>query len=124
MYGYGVLGGVLAGLARGSGDQVRADAAYVAHRARRDTLTTLIAHLGTRPVAAEPAYATPFQVVSLADCRRLARLVEHRCAAVFAFAVSQTVEEARVLSADALTDCAVREVGWGADPEPLPGLEG
>ncbi len=58
----------------------------------------------------------------MAGCRSLARAIEHRTAAVYAFAVSQTVKGTRAMAVDALTDCAVREVAWGAAPEPFPGL--
>jgi hypothetical protein len=122
VYGYGVVGGVLAGIDRASKLQAYADDCYDVHRARRDSLTNTLAGLGKTPVAAHPAYRLPFQVTGVAGCRSLARAIEHRTAAVYAFAVSQTVKGTRAMAVDALTDCAVREVAWGAAPGPFPGL--
>lgn len=122
LYGYGVLGGVLAGVAAGSADGARAEASYTAHRARRDALVDLIAGLGADPVAAEPAYRIPFEVGSREACRSLARALEHTSCAVYAFAVSQTVEGTRAVVAQALTEDAVREYGWGGRPQAFPGL--
>lgn len=121
--GYGVLGGVLAGTAPGSPDLARAVEDYDVHRHRRDSLTTLIAALKADPVAAEAAYATPFPVVTPADCRRLARRIESLSASVYAYAVASSVDRVRAFTADALSDCAVRAVAWGATATPLPGMD-
>lgn len=113
VFAYGVIGGVL----RDSEGQ--AVAGHDAHRGRRDQL---LARLGERAVAAEPAYSLPFPVTSSRQARRLARVVERRCAAVYADAVSRTTGDQRALAAEALTECAVRGLSWGADPDPFPGL--
>lgn len=122
LYGYGVLGGRLAGVAAGSTWQTLADAAYAEHRVRRDDLAELLVRNDAVPVAAEPAYATPFDIMTLADCRHLARLIESRCGAVYAHAVSQTVDEVRELVARALISCAIRETRWGQAVRAFPGL--
>lgn len=121
IYGYGVLGGVLAGDKSATRDQALAAAGYVAHRARRDDLATLIADLDLDPVPAEPAYATPFPITDTSDCRRLGRHIEHGTAAVYAFAVARTVDGTRRMLASALIDAARREVRWGGKAQAFPG---
>jgi hypothetical protein len=122
-YGYGVLGGVLAGAdSRGTDDQL-ATAAYIEHRARRDELSDLVDGLGAEPAAAEPAYATPFAVRTTESCRRLARVLEDRCASVYAYALSQTKGDTRRFLLDALTGCAERTVAWGGEPIAFPGVD-
>ncbi|HEY7044963.1 MAG TPA: ferritin-like domain-containing protein [Nocardioidaceae bacterium] len=123
VYGYGVLGGVLAGVTPvGSSEQQRAASAYVEHRRRRDELTSLITGRGSEPVAAEAAYDVPRQVQTVQDCRDLARLIEDRCAQTYADAVSRTTDRDRELTAGALTACTLTAVGWGAPIEPFPGV--
>lgn len=124
LYGYGVLGGVLAGITSATADQALADESYAVHERRRDDLETLITAARAEPVAAQPAYAIPFPVVERADCRRLAALMERRAAWVYADAVALTVGGQRALAAGALTDCAVRLTSWGGRPTPLPGIDG
>lgn len=120
VYGYGVLGGVLSVTAP-LAEQDYAAASYAAHRARRDNLTAFITRLGKIPQAAEPVYATPFAVTGVTGCRRLARRIEHRTAAVYCFAVSETVGEARSMLAAGVVDAAIREVRWGGAVTAFPG---
>jgi hypothetical protein len=112
VFAYGVIGGVLRG-------EALATAGHDAHRGRRDQL---ISRLGERAVPAEPAYALPFAVEDARRARRLGRVVEQRCAAVYADVVSRTTGATRALAAEALTECAVRRLSWGAEPEAFPGL--
>ena len=113
VYAYGVIGGVL--------QSAQSYSAYAAHRGRRDQLMTMI---GDDAVAAEPVYELPFEVSGQAQAERLAVRVEERCAEAYATVVSQTVGSVRAYAARGLTDCAVRELGWGGDLEPWPGLRG
>lgn len=115
VYAYGVVGGVLGAASAQSA------AAYAAHRGRRDQLTAMV---GPDAVAAEPVYELPFEVSRPRQARRLAVHVEQRCAAAYAAAVARTTGERRMYAARGLTDCAVRGLAWGADPEPFPGLRG
>lgn len=131
LYGYGVVGGRLSALrAVATTAQPKreldsavtaAQAAYVEHRRRRDRLTTLVEAAGAAPVAAFAVYRTP-AVSSLADCRKLARRLEGRCADVFGIAVSRTVGSSRSFAASALVDCSRRQVAWGAPVEAFPGI--
>ncbi len=122
IYGYGVLGGVLAGTSE-SEDLTRAQAGYDAHVRSRDDLRERIVELGVQPVVAEPVYALPFAVDDPATCRRLAIQLESRTAAVYAAAVGSTVDELRAVTARALSGCAVRGDAWGAPDDVLPGLD-
>lgn len=123
LYGYGVLGGRLAGVVADATWQNLADAAYAEHRVRRDDLAELLVRNDAVPVTAEPAYSTPFDITTLGDCQRLARLIEFRCAAVYAAAVSRSVTDVRELMARALTDCALRGTSWGRAVQAFPGLD-
>jgi hypothetical protein len=113
VYAYGVVGGIL------GTTSAEAAAGYAAHRGRRDRLTSM---LGPESVAAQPAYRLPFEVSGPARARRLAVHVEERCAEVYAEVVSRTTAADRVFAARALTDCSVRGLEWGAEPDPFPGL--
>jgi hypothetical protein len=123
VYGYGVVGGVLADIDGGERLRAYAQDCYDAHRARRDVLTESLTRSGQTPVAAHPAYRLPGRVIGASGCSSLARQIERRCEAVYAFAVAQTTDRSRAVAVDALTDCALREVGWGARPRAFPGVE-
>jgi hypothetical protein len=123
LYGYGALGGRLAGVAPGSTWQGLASAAYVEHRDLRDSLAAAVRGLDAEPVVAEASYATPFPLDSLDDCRRLARLLERRCGATYADAVAETLQGTRALLAHALQASAVRATRWGAAVTAFPGLD-
>ena len=129
VYGYGVIGGVLAGASTSSSRaevvaraQQLAAAGYVAHRRRRDQLTGLITAQGGTPVAAAPAYDLPGPVRTLDQCRALAIQLEDRCAQIYADAVARTTDHDRAFTARALTGCALGAASWGAKPDPFPGL--
>ena len=59
VYGYGVVGAMLAGTA-----QADARTDWTAHQVARDTLAAMLTKLGATPVAASPAYELPFAVTS------------------------------------------------------------
>lgn len=122
LYGYGALGGVLAGVSGGEPDLARARSSYAAHRELREDLTARISGAGALPVAAAAAYDLPFAVRDGRSCRRLARLLEQRAASVYGLAVAATVEEDRAFTAAALRGCALREVAWGAGVKPFPAI--
>ncbi|CUR59694.1 conserved hypothetical protein [metagenome] len=95
---------------------------YVVHRARRDQLISMVRDLGVVPAPAAPAYellnraATPTQVTNAALA------LEQRCAGVYADLVAATVEQQRQWAITALTDAAVRGLGYRGSPEIFPGL--
>ncbi len=122
VYGYGLLAGVLSA---GVSQTPVADAArssYQVHRSRRDVLVELIRAAAEPPVASAAAYDLPFPVTGSQTAHRLARLLEARCAAVYAQSVGALQRGDRRFVSAALVDCAVRGAGWGAPPVPFPGL--
>lgn len=122
LFGYGVLGGVLAGVPFGAADLARARSAYAVHRELRDDLTVLISEAEVEPVAAAAVYDLPLTVRDRMGCRQLARLLEARTATVYGLAIAATVDEDRAFTAAALRGSVLREVGWGADVVPFPAI--
>ncbi|WP_431953831.1 ferritin-like domain-containing protein [Actinacidiphila sp. bgisy167] len=117
VYGYGIVGARVAGeLAE------RAQQAYDAHRARRDALRRTVGDLGGEPVAAEPAYALPFEVPDGTTAVRLAAELEDRVAGVYADLVRAAAADLRRDAADALREAAVRAVRWRGGSVAFPGL--
>ncbi|WP_122817114.1 DUF4439 domain-containing protein [Nocardioides pantholopis] len=100
-------------------------AAYAAHRGRRDQLVSVVRAAGGTPVGAEPAYRLPEDLGTTGDpaaaVTREARRVEADCAATYAWLVGTTTEH-RAWAVTALTDAAVRGLGFGATAETLPGV--
>ncbi|WP_059011622.1 ferritin-like domain-containing protein [Streptomyces specialis] len=118
VYGYGVVGARI-GEERGG----EATEAYDAHRARRDLLHRTVRDLGGTPVAAEPAYALPFDVGDGAGAVELAAELETRLAGAYADLVPVAEGERRREAAAAMRDAVVRAARWrGALPDPFPGL--
>jgi hypothetical protein len=117
VYGYGVVGGRIQQARR-----AEAQAAYDAHRARRDELARTVRDLGGTPDAAAAAYALPFHVTDSAAAVRLAAELEERVAGVYADLVRASTGERRGLAAGALREAAVRAVRWSGDSVAFPGL--
>lgn len=118
---YGVLGG------RTSESEAPTTAAavrsaYDVHRARRDQLQAMVRELGAEPVAAAVAYdlTGPADTTSQIEAEALG--IEERAAAVYAQAVGSTEGAPRQWAIAALTDAAVRALGFGGEPERFPGL--
>ncbi|MBT2378298.1 hypothetical protein AMK21_29300 [Streptomyces sp. CB00316] len=117
VYGYGVLGGRIAGKRR-----TEASAAYDGHRARRDALMRTVRDLGGAPVAAGAAYALPFAVTDTTSALRLAAVLEDRVAGVYSDLVRATEGPARADAAGALREAAVRAARWRGGNVAFPGL--
>ncbi|WP_030944927.1 ferritin-like domain-containing protein [Streptomyces sp. NRRL S-646] len=117
VYGYGVVGGQIR-----AGRRTEAQAAYDAHRARRDALTREVRDLGGTPVAAAAGYALPFPVSDSAAAVRLATELEDRVAGVYSDLVRATGGERRRMAAGALREAAVRAVRWSGESVAFPGL--
>lgn len=77
---------------------------------------------GERPVAAAPAYRVPVQVSGPDTASRLARILESRCAVVYARSTAQLLPGERRFVSTALVDCATRGVSWGTEASAFPGL--
>jgi hypothetical protein len=119
IYAYTVIGGRLdddSALVR------QAVESHADHRALRDVLTEVLLARGDSPVPTEAGYALPTAVDGAASARRLARLVEDRCGVLHAALVATAEAEERRLGAQALVDCALRGLRWGARPTAFPGV--
>ncbi|MDQ3616886.1 MAG: ferritin-like domain-containing protein [Actinomycetota bacterium] len=121
IYVYAVLGGrvsVSADPAMAS----RLVAGYTTHRARRDQLVAMVTAVGAEPAVAETSYELPNPSLVSAQLERAALETEQRCTAVYADMVASTSRANRQWAIDALTDSAVRQLGFGGDPSPFPGV--
>jgi Domain of unknown function (DUF4439) len=97
-------------------------AAYDVHRGRRDQLVAMVLDDDAEPVAAEVSYELPNAADTPGRCRRAAAEVEQRCTVLYAQAVGSTARASRQWAIDALADAAVRQLTFGADPDPFPGV--
>jgi hypothetical protein len=119
VFGYGVVGGVLAG-----DEEEPAGAAFDTHRRRRDDLARLLRDSGTEPVAALPGYTLPLPVRTAAEARELAGLLEARQAVLLAELVAAAgTSTLRATAARWLADAAVRGASWSGAVTALPGLD-
>lgn len=117
---YGVLGGQTSQAAQP--DLFAAlQAAYALHRAHRDLLTAELRDLAAEPVPAEPAYEVPGDLTTPDAVRAHARELEAGCASTYVFVVGSTTGRLRRWAVGALTDAAVRGLGFGAEPQAFPG---
>lgn len=121
VYLYGVIGGRVSGSTQAALAQ-RVGEAYLAHRTRRDQLTAMVRAAGATPVAADVSYELPNPAVTPAQLEEAARLVEVRCAAVYADMVGSTWGANRLWALDNLEDAAVRVLGFGGKAEAFPGI--
>lgn len=121
VYLYSVLGGRISA-SKVPSTAAAIDAAYAAHRARRDRLQLAIRSLGAEPAVAQVAYEPAGPVDTAAQIVAEARGIETRCAELYAQAVANTTDDNRGWAIDALTDAAVRVLSFGGRPEAFPGL--
>jgi Domain of unknown function (DUF4439) len=121
VYVYGVLGGRVSTSAE---PELAASlrTAYIVHRGRRDQMTAIVLAAGAEPVPAEVSYELPNAADTAARCRLAAAAVEQRCAVVYAAAVGSTARANRQWAIDALSDAAVRALGFGEPASPFPGI--
>jgi hypothetical protein len=105
IYGYGVLGSHLDSATVGLAAQAEA-----AHRNRRDTLTLRLTGRRAPAPPAEPGYALPQPVTDQPSALRLAIGIEERTAAVWRAALIDTEGDDRMISVQALSECAVHAV--------------
>jgi hypothetical protein len=97
--------------------------AYETHRERRDHLTGLVLQEGGTPVASEPAYEIPQRIGTPSEVSSAALRLERRSASTYAWLVANTVGGQRRWAIEALTDAAVRELGYRGSPEIFPGAD-
>ena len=121
VYVYGYLGAQTSASARPTQYDAIA-AAYLAHRGRRDDLTSLVLELGGEPVAASAAYAVADLSGDPDGVDRAALALERDCAATYRYLVGSSAEgDARTAALDLLLDSAARALALGGAPETLPG---
>jgi hypothetical protein len=121
VYVFGVLGGRISTSAAPT-TAAAISSAYAMHRARRDQLVPMILARGAEPVASEVAYQLTGPAMTTRQIVREARVTESRCAEIYAQTVAGTTGDERGWAVDALTDAAVRLLGFGGAPEAFPGL--
>jgi hypothetical protein len=117
VYGYGMVGAHTSGEKR----QI-AQAAFDAHRARRDRLIALVRDAGADPIVAAPAYQLPEPVTDAASAARLAAHLELGVAAADIDLVAVAPPEVRTDVALDVQACAVRAAQWSGTPTAFPGL--
>lgn len=120
VYVFGVLG---ARVSRSEAPALaeRISGAYDAHRTRRDRLIAAVFDAHGEPVRSEVSYVLPNAARTPAQLREAARLTEQRCSIGYAALVAATTRTQRQLGIEALTDSAVRLVGFGEAPDAFPG---
>jgi Domain of unknown function (DUF4439) len=118
VYAYGLVGGLVATDAKPS-----IATGYQAHRRARDELAESIRLRGVEPVAAQPAYATPFPVQDDASASALLAHVESRLAAVYGDVVAAaTTRDLRGRAAAALAHAAEVAASFGQPLTAFPGM--
>jgi hypothetical protein len=108
VYGYGVVGAMLAG----SGP------------ADTDSLEAMLTKLGATPVAASPAYALPFAVTGAKSAERLAAVIEDGVTRAYLGLVAVSDPALRSFGARAMQTSANRAVAWSGTTIAFPGLPG
>jgi hypothetical protein len=121
VYVLAVVGGRLSASTYPSAS-ARVLAAYEAHRVRRDQLRGWIAGSGHTPEPPAPAYRIEVQSRAAGPLLGVARRTEERCAEVYAQLVAASSGQRRRWAVSALTDSAVRVLGFGGAASSYPGL--
>lgn len=122
VYLYGVLGAQTSRRQRPT-LYAELNAAYLAHRQRRDQLVAKIAETGVAPVAAAVAYKLPNAADTPRRVMLAARTTEERAALVYGQLVQSTAGTDRRWGIAALTATALQQLVFGRTPQPFPGLE-
>jgi len=117
VYGYGVVGAMLAG-----SPQSLARTDWLAHQDARDNLEQMLLRLGATPVAASPAYQLPFPVTGDASAVRLAIALEDGVTQAYLGLVAVTNRTLRAFGALAMQPPANRALAWGATTVAFPGM--
>jgi hypothetical protein len=107
IFGYGVVGAYLSGSTRQAAQEAEA-----LHRDRRDEASLRIEAGGGALVAAQPAYALPFQVSDALGAMRLAAALEEGAAGAWREALSATADDDRRFALDAFIASAVMATRW------------
>lgn len=117
IYGYGVAGARLAG-AR----QAQALRDWDAHQSARDTLVSMLAARGTKPVMSATAYQLPFQVRGASTAVALLALLEDGVTRAYLGVVAVTDPAVRSFGARSANAAALRAATWRGRTTAFPGL--
>ena len=82
----------------------------------------MIRAMDADPVAAEVSYELPNPALTPSQLERAALLLEQRCTSVYADMVGSSSGADRRWAIDALIDSAVRQLGFGGEAVPFPGV--
>ena len=117
VYGYGVVGAMLAGAALAG---ARAD--WTAHQVARDTLEAMLTERGATPEAASPAYKLPFPVTGAASAKNLAVALEDGVTRAYLGLVAVNDPALRTFGAKAMQTSANRATAWSGRTVAFPGM--
>ena len=117
VYGYGVVGAMLAGQ-----ELADARADWNAHQVARDALEAMLIKLRATPVAASPAYALPFAVTSANTAARLAATLEEGVTRAYLGLVAVSNPTLRAFAAKAMQASANRVLAWSGSTQAFPGM--
>ena len=117
VYGYGVVGAMLAGT-----EQADARTDWTAHQVARDTLAAMLTRLGATPVAASPAYKLPFPVTSASTAAKLAATLEEGVTRGYLGLVAVSNPTLRAFAAKAMQASANRALAWSGSTVAFPGM--
>jgi hypothetical protein len=117
VYGYGVVGAMLAGT-----ELADARADWTVHQYARDTLVSMLTKLGATPVAASPAYRLPFAVTNAQSAVRLAVTVENGVTRAYLGLVATSNPALRAFAAQAMQASANRAAAWSGTTVAFPGM--
>ena len=117
VYGYGVVGAMLAGT-----EQADARTDWTAHQVARDTLAAMLTRLGATPVAASPAYELPFAVTSAESAEKLAATIEDGVTRAYLGLVAVNDQTLRAFAAQSMQVTANRSTAWSGSTLAFPGM--
>ncbi|RSN67973.1 DUF4439 domain-containing protein [Actinomadura sp. WAC 06369] len=106
VYGYGVLGGRLAGELRATAKEM-----WDGHRSRRDALLSVMT---ADPVAAAPAYELPVRITDVRSAALLAAALEDGVVPGYVALAGASAPDLRVFAADGALRAAARAARWRA----------
>jgi hypothetical protein len=117
VYGYGVVGAMLAGTG-----QADARADWTAHQVARDALASMLTKLGATPVAASPAYQLPFAVTSAKSAAKFAAALEQGVTRAYLGLVAVNNPTLRSFAAKSMQTSANRALAWTGTTVAFPGM--
>jgi hypothetical protein len=120
VYGYGVVGAMLAS----TGQAGRAQGDWLAHQVARDSLEAMLTKLGATPLAASPAYALPFAVTGAKSAERLAAAIEDGVTRAYLGLVAVSDRALRSFGARSMQTSASRAAAWSGTTIAFPGMPG